>query len=202
MGFAGQSTKYIEQAFRSAHEADPDALLFYNDNEGETVNLKSDAIYAMVRDFGARAVPIDGIGLQMHIFEFGSRPRGNRGEHSTLHRAWGPGSYHRDGCGAPDKPRRNSERYKDLDRQADVYRRIGEICVTHPGCTAIPTWGFTDKYSRIRSTTKGAKRAALIFDHDYSPKPAYTSLRSALREYAASPKKHQPSRQNGTLPRL
>jgi GH35 family endo-1,4-beta-xylanase len=69
MGFAGQSTKYIEQAFRSAHEADPEALLFYNDNEGETVNLKSDAIYAMVRDFGARAVPIDGIGLQMHIFD-------------------------------------------------------------------------------------------------------------------------------------
>ena len=35
IGFAGQPTKYIERAFRWAHEADPDAPLFYNDNEGE-----------------------------------------------------------------------------------------------------------------------------------------------------------------------
>ena len=58
---------YIERCFRWAHEADPQALLFYNEAEAETVNPKSDAIYAMVRDFPARGVPIDGVGLQMHI---------------------------------------------------------------------------------------------------------------------------------------
>ena len=31
------------------------------------MNAKSDAIYAMVRDFRQRGVPIDGVGLQMHI---------------------------------------------------------------------------------------------------------------------------------------
>jgi endo-1,4-beta-xylanase len=58
---------YIERCFRWAHEADPQALLFYNDAEAEAVNPKSDAIYAMVRDFRQRGVPIDGVGFQMHI---------------------------------------------------------------------------------------------------------------------------------------
>ena len=34
IGFAGNRRAYIEQAFRWAHEADPDALLFYNDGGG------------------------------------------------------------------------------------------------------------------------------------------------------------------------
>ena len=62
-----QSYFYIERCFRWAHEADPQALLFYNEAEAEPINLKSDAIYAMVRDFRQRGVPIDGVGFQMHI---------------------------------------------------------------------------------------------------------------------------------------
>src|SRR4029077_16971055 len=38
-----------------------------NEAEGEGLNRKSDAIYAMVKDFKRRCVPIDGVGLQMHI---------------------------------------------------------------------------------------------------------------------------------------
>src|ERR1700674_5223278 len=64
---AGNGTSYIERCFRWAHEADPQALLFYNEAGAEVVNPKSDAIYAMVRDFRRRDVPIDGVGLQMHI---------------------------------------------------------------------------------------------------------------------------------------
>ena len=69
IGRAGKLTAYIEQAFRWAHAADPRALLFYNDSEAETINAKSDAICAMVRDFKRRGVPMDGVGLQMHIFD-------------------------------------------------------------------------------------------------------------------------------------
>ena len=61
---AGKGTAYVEQAFRWAHDADPKALLFYNEAEGEGMNRKSDAIYAMGRDFKQRGVPIDGVGLQ------------------------------------------------------------------------------------------------------------------------------------------
>ena len=55
IGLSGQGTAYIEQAFRWAHEADSKALLFYSEAEGDTLNRKSDAIYAMVRDFKNRA---------------------------------------------------------------------------------------------------------------------------------------------------
>ena len=41
--------------------------MFYNDNGGEALNRKSDAIYRMAKDFKNRHVPIDGVGLQMHI---------------------------------------------------------------------------------------------------------------------------------------
>jgi endo-1,4-beta-xylanase len=42
-------------------------LLFYNEAEGAGLNRSSDAIYMMVKDFKRRGVPIDGVGLQMHI---------------------------------------------------------------------------------------------------------------------------------------
>jgi len=64
---ANEEYSYIEHCFRWAHEADPRALLFYNDAEAEVMNPKSDAIFAMVRDFRQRGVPIDGVGLQMHV---------------------------------------------------------------------------------------------------------------------------------------
>src|ERR1035437_9816456 len=67
IGLAESGSSYIERCFRLAHEADPQALLFYNEAEAEVMNPKSDAIYAMVRDFRQRGVPIDGVGLQMHI---------------------------------------------------------------------------------------------------------------------------------------
>jgi endo-1,4-beta-xylanase len=53
--------------FRWAHKADPKALLFYHEAEGEGRNRKSKAIYAMVKDFRSRGVLIAGVGLQMHI---------------------------------------------------------------------------------------------------------------------------------------
>ncbi|HEV2580009.1 MAG TPA: endo-1,4-beta-xylanase, partial [Ktedonobacteraceae bacterium] len=58
---------YIDMAFRWAHEANPQALLFYNDYGGEGLNHKSDAIYALVKGLVSRGVPINGVGLQMHV---------------------------------------------------------------------------------------------------------------------------------------
>ena len=60
---------YIDQAFRWAHAADPHALLFYNDYNVEDANNnpKSDAMYSLVQGMLARGVPIDGVGLQLHI---------------------------------------------------------------------------------------------------------------------------------------
>ena len=56
---------YIEQAFRFAHAADPDAELYYNDYN-EWYPAKIEAISKLVKDLKAKGVRIDGIGLQGH----------------------------------------------------------------------------------------------------------------------------------------
>jgi endo-1,4-beta-xylanase len=56
---------YIEQAFRLAHAADPDAELYYNDYN-EWYPAKIAAISKLITDLKAKGVRVDGIGLQGH----------------------------------------------------------------------------------------------------------------------------------------
>src|SRR5579859_4362580 len=69
----------IPQAFRWAHEADPGALLFYNDYNiaGEDgTNAKSDAVYAWLQQMLDQGVPINGVGDQGHLdTQFGFSPQ-------------------------------------------------------------------------------------------------------------------------------
>ncbi len=58
---------YMARAFQYAHEADPGALLFYNEYGQEWSVAKINAIVSMVNDFKSRHIPIDGLGIQMHI---------------------------------------------------------------------------------------------------------------------------------------
>lgn len=58
---------YIEHAFRTARAADANALLYYNDYNTEWDTAKLQTLTAMLDDFKARAVPIDGVGFQMHV---------------------------------------------------------------------------------------------------------------------------------------
>lgn len=61
---------FIRAAFQYAHEADPNALLFYNDyNECDPV--KSRRIYEMVKGMIEDGVPIHGIGMQGHYNIYG-----------------------------------------------------------------------------------------------------------------------------------
>ncbi len=62
--------EFIYKAFEYAHEADPDALLFYNDyNDAEPA--KSQRIYNLVKRMKDAGVPIDGIGMQAHYNVYG-----------------------------------------------------------------------------------------------------------------------------------
>lgn len=57
--------EFIAKAFEFAAEADPEAVLFYNDYNSFLPG-KRDRIAAMVRDMQARGVKINGIGMQGH----------------------------------------------------------------------------------------------------------------------------------------
>ncbi|MDQ8005338.1 MAG: endo-1,4-beta-xylanase [Pedobacter sp.] len=58
--------EFIEKAFIYAHQADPDALLFYNDYGHEYGPTKRTAILNLVSNLRAKGVPIHGIGMQFH----------------------------------------------------------------------------------------------------------------------------------------
>ena len=62
--------EFIAKAFEFAHEADPNALLFYNDYN-ECDPGKRDRIYNMVKKMQDAGVPIHGIGMQGHYNIYG-----------------------------------------------------------------------------------------------------------------------------------
>jgi endo-1,4-beta-xylanase len=179
IGFSGQGYAYLAQCFRWAHEADPQALLFYNDAEAEEINPKSDAIYAMARAFRRDGVPIDGIGLQMHVASL-RVDIASISANIARFTALGLQVHITEMDVALPVGADGNASFDDLACQAAVYRQIAEACVSYPGCTAIQTWGFTDKYSWIGSHSKHTQGAALPFDRDYNFKPAYDALRDAL----------------------
>jgi endo-1,4-beta-xylanase len=57
--------EYIPAIFRWAHEADPDAILYYNDYNTENPG-KRERIYNMVKKLLDDGVPVHGVGLQGH----------------------------------------------------------------------------------------------------------------------------------------
>jgi len=179
IGLAASGSSYIERCFGWAHEADPQALLFYNEAEAEIMNPKSDTIYAMVRDFRQRGVPIDGVGFQMHIANLHADVASISANIDRF-TALGVQVHITEMDVALPVDDHGNPRPEDLQLQADIYRQIAAACLSHPGCTAIQTWGFTDKYSWIGSHSKQTQGAALLFDRDYRAKPAYQALRNAL----------------------
>jgi len=179
IGLAGQGSAYIEQVFRWAHKADPHALLFYNEAEGEGLNRKSDVICAMVKDFKQRGVPIDGVGLQLHVPALDADIAGIAANIARL-TALGVQVHITELDVSLPVNANGLPRPEDLTRQAEVYRGIVRACMNSAGCTAIQTWGFTDKYSWIGSHSHGARGHALPFDRAYAPKPAYRAVMEEL----------------------
>jgi endo-1,4-beta-xylanase len=137
----------------------------------------------MVQDFKRGGVPIDGIGLQMHIFDL--RPD-VAGIDANIARftALDVQVHITEMDVALPLDSQGQALPGDLAKQAEIYERILTACRSHPGCTALQTWGFTDKYSWIGWKTKKTKGAALPFDRNYVPKPAYEALRNALNHVA------------------
>jgi endo-1,4-beta-xylanase len=178
IGFAGNGTGYIEQAFRWAHAADPNARLFYNDYDTEAINAKSDAVYAMAKGFRARGVPLHGIGFQAHVNLKFDDPKTLNSFAANLKRFSDLGlEIHiteLDVALDDDTP-------ASLQAQGELYRKVTEICLQNPSCRVLQTWGFTDKYSWIPSYSKGKQGWALPFDTTYQEKPAYAGMLHALQ---------------------
>ena len=58
---------YIKLAFQVASEVDPDAKLYYNDYNLESVGPKSEAAVRIVKMLQDEGIKIDGVGMQAHL---------------------------------------------------------------------------------------------------------------------------------------
>lgn len=171
--------EYINLAFQWAHEADPDARLFYNDYGGEGVGKKSDAIYDLVQKMLQRGVPINGVGLQMHIGLKDAPPSSDVAVNIRRLAALNL-EVHITEMDVKIQDGTGTESEK-LTAQAKVYQDMLGVCLSERNCKAFVLWGFTDKHSWIPEYT-GKPDAALIFDNSYRPKPAYNALKEKLMQ--------------------
>ena len=175
---------YLDLAFTFAHEADPSAKLFYNDFLIEAPGPRFDAVLSMVTAMQARGVPVDGIGFQAHL---GTEPCATACVNRTLANMVRVGAA---GLAVsiteldvavplPVTPEK-------LADQATVYRSVLQACLLAPTCTTFFTWGFTDAHSWIPNQRPGFG-AALPFDEQYQPKPAYDALVATLLSPPVAP---------------
>lgn len=164
---------YIELAFRTARAADPDVALFYNDYNIEGMGAKSDSVYAMVKDFLARGVPINGVGLQSH-FTMNGVPA-TLGANIARFAALGLKVHLTELDVRVAVPSTNAS----LTTQAQNYHDVVATCIQNKGCELVTTWGFTDKDSWVPGTFPGFGDA-LPWDNAFQRKPAYRSIYNAL----------------------
>lgn len=167
--------EYIEIAFRAAREADPEALLIYNDFGAEEWGTKAEAIYQLVRSLQAKNVPIDGIGLQMHVSVDSPPDPEKVAETMSRFAALGLNVE----ITEMDVRIKQPTRERDWERQARVYENMLGVCLAAENCNTFVTWGFSDRHSWIPQFFEGWGEA-LPFDRDYKPKPAYYRLQDAF----------------------
>ncbi|MCX4625235.1 endo-1,4-beta-xylanase [Streptomyces sp. NBC_01443] len=158
---------WIEVAFRTARAADPSAKLCYNDYNVENWTwAKTQAMYAMVRDFKQRGVPIDCVGFQSH-FNNDSPYNGNF--RTTLQ------SFAALGVDVA---------VTELDIQgasATTYANVTNDCLAVPRCMGITVWGVRD------TDSWRSEQSPLLFDGNGNKKPAYTSVLGALNAGSSNP---------------
>ena len=175
----------IPNAFKWAHAADPNALLFFNDyNIGgeDGTNAKFNAVYSYVQQLLSAGVPIHGVGIQGHL---------------DTQYGW-----------SPTPLRQDMEKFASLGlkvaiTEADVrtfvnnptaqvptdnlalfahpyeYEEMLKAALAVPECISFTVWGWTDANSWVPGSFSGEGYAD-IYDVNQQPKAAYYALQSEL----------------------
>lgn len=173
--------EFINKAFEFAHEADPDAILFYNDyNESDP--RKSDKIYKLVKSLVEQGVPIHGVGLQAHwnlydpslddirraIEKYASL--GLQLQLTELDVSMFEFNDRRTDLLAPTE--------QMLELQAERYGAMFKILREYRDViSGVTFWGAADDYTWLDNfPVLGRKNWPFLFDKSHQPKPSYWSV--------------------------
>ncbi len=200
---------YIAEAFRAAHEADPDAILIYNDYgiEGRGKRRKAMELF---KSLIADDVPVHAVGMQCHwridgpalaeveesIEQYASL--GLKVMITELDMGVLPTHYR-----GADVSRTESMRGRDsvmnpytqglpdgvAQEQAGRYREAFAMFVRHKDCIGRVTfWGVYDGHSWLNHfPIRGRTDYPLLFDRQGKPKPAFFAVVEALQKASVGP---------------
>jgi len=176
--------EYIAKAFQYAHEADPNALLFYNDYN-EINPVKREKIFKLVKSLKDAGVPIHGVGLQGH---WALNEPSRQQLDSTLTRFSELGLKIQitelDISVYPKEHAARDRKAEDYDitftkekeaKQAEVYKMCFELFRKHKNAiSGITFWNISDRHSWLDNfPVRGRKDYPLLFDKELNPKSAY-----------------------------
>jgi len=193
---------YIARAFQFAHEADPQAELYYNDYNLENAAKRNGAV-ELLRKLQAQGVPISGVGIQGHyhmdapsneqvdaaitaFVELGLKVMITELDVDVL-----PLAFQYSGAdvslSAELQPKLNpyAKGLPHSVQQALARRYAGlfDVYLKHRGTLARVTfWGVTDGDSWLNNwPVKGRRNYPLLFDRNGRPKPAFDAVIHAAR---------------------
>lgn len=172
--------EFIAKAFQFAREADPKALLFYNDYNAADKG-KSQRIYDMVKKMKDAGVPIDGIGMQGHYNIYGPSMDDVSAaieKYATLvkhihfteldiranEEMGGQLNFSRKGVEIkPYIQALHANQYNQLFKTLRKYKDVIDV---------VTFWNLSDRDSWV-----GTSNYPLLFDKDLKPKSAYYLVR-------------------------
>lgn len=173
---------YIAKSFKWAHEADPTAVLFYNDYGQDGHPKKMQAILSIVTDMKRRGISIHGLGLQMHI-NIDSKKEEIR---QVIEQSVQTGlAIHFSELDIAVNPKNNPEFSYDekaANAQNDLFNFVFKSFQAIPAKQqyGITFWNVSDKDSWLRGYFKRPKEYPLLFDENYAKKPGYKTLINSL----------------------
>ena len=176
--------EYIAKAFQYAHEADPKALLFYNDYN-ETNPEKREKIYKLVKSLKEAGVPIYGVGLQGHwsIYEPTEqtlietiekfKDLGLKVQVTELDVSVYPKEHGR----RERKPEDANDQFtaEQEKKQTEMFEMIFRVFRKYKDVvSAVTFWNISDRSSWLDNfPVPGRKDYPLLFDKNLKPKKAY-----------------------------
>jgi len=185
--------EYIDIAFHAAREADPHALLTYNDYGIETDSpedtAKRGAVLALLKRMQHSRVPLDAVGIQSHISAGSAKQIGGgllafvqECSEMNLKVFVTEMDVNDDSLATPDAKVRGAE-------VAAIYGTYLKLLLANPAVTDVLTWGVNSGISWLNAADDGAKfrpkhpereELCLPFDDAYQPNAAFYALREAL----------------------
>jgi endo-1,4-beta-xylanase len=184
---------YMDLAFRTAHAADPNAVLVYNDYglelDAAWHTARRQRLLRLLHEFKVTGTPVHAVGIQAHLTPQGGFDPALFTRFLNQVAALGYTIIISE-MDVVDKSFPADIALRDA-MVADVYRRFWTTALAHPAVKIALTWGLTDKYTWL-NTVEFARRAdglpvrGLPLDAQYHKKPAYDVL---LHAFATAPAK-------------